>query len=55
MHANVIFANSAYHQLGSTANTGGAVAHIFDDTFRVIKSLTKVLNVMNLLLFFFTP
>ncbi|PLW27199.1 hypothetical protein PCASD_25527 [Puccinia coronata f. sp. avenae] len=34
MHANFIFANSAYHQLGSSTNTSGAVAHVFNDTFR---------------------
>ncbi|PLW41419.1 hypothetical protein PCANC_12034 [Puccinia coronata f. sp. avenae] len=50
MHANVIFANAAYHQLGSTANTGGAVAHIFNDTFRdfVLMKAWMILLILSL-------
>jgi hypothetical protein len=48
MHANIIFSNAAYHQLGCSTKTSEAVAHVFNETFRVSKLLTKIANAMML-------
>ncbi|PLW57538.1 hypothetical protein PCANC_02621 [Puccinia coronata f. sp. avenae] len=40
-HANLVFANAAYHQLTSNITNSGRVAHVFDDQFRDFDAVDK--------------
>jgi hypothetical protein len=35
LHANVIFANAAFHQIGLGLKSAGQATHVFDDRFKV--------------------